>query len=109
MSDKYARFVNGEVFPFVTNHQEIKNKYLNLKITDDPAGRAAYGCSHSGAAALKMAFFRPDLFGIVIAYSTTLVEIPGTREISKEYPLGNAELWVPTPEGQELIKSEPKK
>merc|ERR1712176_59132 len=73
MSDKYARFVVDEVFPFVTNHPDIKSKYPNLRITDDPAGRAAYGCSHGGVAAFKMAFFRPDLFGIVISYSTTLV------------------------------------
>jgi len=109
MSDKYARFVADELFPFVTNHPDIKSKYSNLRITDDPAGRAAYGCSHGGVAAFKMAFFRPDLFGIVIAYSTSLVEMKGDPELSEEYPLGNAEFWVPKPEGQELIKSVPKK
>merc|ERR1712238_421979 len=109
MSDKYARFVNGEVFPFVTNHQEIKDKYSNLKITDDPAGRAAYGCSHGGVAALQMAFFRPDLFGIVIAYSTTLIFMEGDPEISESYPLGHADFWVPKPDGKDLIRSEPKK
>lgn len=109
MSDKYARYVDDEVFSFVTNHPEIKSKYPNLRITDDPAGRAAHGCSHGGVAALKMAFFRPDLFGIVIAYSTTLVYFGGNPEISESYPLGNADFWVPKPEGKDLIRSEPKK
>ena len=109
MSDKYVRFMNDEVFPFVTNYPDIKSKYSNLKITDNPAGRAAYVCRDGGVAELTMAFLCPDIFGIVIAYAPSLVKISGSREISEEYPLDNAEFWVPKPEGQELIISEPKK
>ena len=35
VSDKYARFVNDEVFPFVTNHPDIKSKYSNLTTRND--------------------------------------------------------------------------
>jgi len=109
MSDKFARFVENEVFTFVTTHPEIKDKFPNLKITNDPEGRAVYGCSHGGLEAFKAAFFRPDLFGIAIAYSASLVDIEDDPRPNDVYPLRNAEFWVPPPDGQELIKSTPKK
>lgn len=105
LSDTYARFASDEVLPFVTNHPDIKAKYPNLKITDNPAGRAGFGCSSGGAAAFGMAFLSPNLFGIVVAYSTSLVQL----QPSADRPLGMAELWALQPEGQELIATTPKK
>jgi enterochelin esterase-like enzyme len=74
MSDRFARFINDEVFPAVLKNDEIKAAYPKLAITDDPWGRAAMGCSSGGAAALTMGWFRPDLFRRLICYSGTFVD-----------------------------------
>ena len=73
LSDKYARFIENEVFPAVLRDAKVKAAYPGLAFTKDPAGRAALGCSSGGAAAFTMAWFRPDSFSRVIAYSATLV------------------------------------
>jgi iron(III)-enterobactin esterase len=89
LSDRYARFIDQEVMPAVAGNTQVKQAYPNLKFTQDPSGRATLGCSSGGAAAFTMAWFRPDLFSRVIAYSTTLVaqQDPKAPE-SKMYPLG---------------------
>jgi iron(III)-enterobactin esterase len=74
MSDRLARFINDEVFPAVLGNAEIKAAYPKIAFTDDPWGRAVLGCSSGGAAALSMAWFRPDLFRRVLAYSGTFVD-----------------------------------
>src|SRR5262245_27189424 len=74
MSDRLARFINEEVFPAVLGNAEIKAAFPGLAFTGDPWGRAVLGCSSGGAAALSMAWFRPDLFRRVIAYSGTFVD-----------------------------------
>jgi iron(III)-enterobactin esterase len=74
MSDRFARFINDEVFPAVLANAEVKAAYPKLAITSDPWGRATMGCSSGGAAALTMAWFRPDLFRRVVAYSGTFVD-----------------------------------
>lgn len=74
MSDRLARFINDEVLPAVLNHPEIRAAYPGLAFTDNPWGRAVLGCSSGGAAALTMAWFRPDLFRRVMAYSGTFVD-----------------------------------
>lgn len=74
MSDRFARFINDEVFPAVLGNVEIKAAFPHLAITSNPWGRATMGCSSGGAAALTMAWFRPDLFRRVIAYSGTFVD-----------------------------------
>ncbi len=74
MSDRFARFINDEVFPAVLNDPAIKAAYPKLAITSNPWGRATMGCSSGGAAAMTMAWFRPDLFRRVIAYSGTFVD-----------------------------------
>lgn len=74
MSDRFARFINDEVFPAVLNDSKIKVEYPHLAITDNPWGRATMGCSSGGAAALTMGWFRPDLFRRIIAYSGTFVD-----------------------------------
>ncbi len=74
MSDRFARFINDEVFPAVRDNAELKAAYPKLTITDNPWGRATMGCSSGGAAALTMGWFRPDLFRRIVAYSGTFVD-----------------------------------
>ncbi len=66
MSGRYAEFVETEVLPLV-------EKECNVKLTKDPEGRAAMGCSSGGACALIMAWYRPDLYHRVLSYSGTFV------------------------------------
>lgn len=74
MSDRLARFINDEVLSAVLNNPEIKAAYPKIAFTENPWGKAVIGCSSGGAAALSMAWFRPDLFRRVIAYSGTFVD-----------------------------------
>lgn len=74
MSDRYARFVTEEVMPAVLADPAVRAAYPGLRFSDDPSQRAAFGCSSGGAAAMTMAFMRPDLFRRVVAYSATLVD-----------------------------------
>jgi len=74
MSDRLARFVNDEVFSAVLANADIKAAYPKLAFTANPWGRAVIGCSSGGAAAMSMAWFRPDLFRRVMAYSGTFVD-----------------------------------
>ncbi len=66
VSGTYAAWVEREVLPFV-------EQQLDVKLTKDPDGRATMGISSSGAAAFTMAWFYPDLYHRVLAYSPTLV------------------------------------
>jgi enterochelin esterase-like enzyme len=89
MSDRLARFINGEVLPAVLSHAEIKAAYPKLAFTDNPWGRAVMGCSSGGAAALSMGWFRPDLFRRLIAYSGTFVDQQDDDAAEEaKYPLG---------------------
>lgn len=89
MSDRLARFINDEVFPAVLANADIKAAYPKLAITPNPWGRAVIGCSSGGAAALSMAWFRPDLFRRVIAYSGTFVDQQDDDAPEEaKYPLG---------------------
>src|SRR6185503_17646289 len=74
MSDRYARFIETEVLPAVLGDTAIRDVYPNLAFTSDPEGKAAFGCSSGGAAALSMGWFRPDLFHRIITYSGTFVD-----------------------------------
>jgi iron(III)-enterobactin esterase len=74
MSDRYARFIDQEVLPAVVANPAIQAAYPDLEFTKDPQGRAALGCSSGGAAAVTMGWFRPDLFGRILSYSSTLVD-----------------------------------
>jgi hypothetical protein len=62
----YAEFVENEVLPLVESH-------ANVKLTKNPEGRATMGISSSGAAAFTMAWFHPELYRRVLAYSPTVV------------------------------------
>lgn len=66
MSGRYAEFVETEVLPLV-------EKQYNVKLTKDPDARATMGCSSGAAAALSMAWYRPDLYHRVLSYSGTYV------------------------------------
>jgi len=89
MSDRLARFINEEVLPAVLNNAEIKTAYPHLEFTANPWGRAVIGCSSGGAAALTMAWFRPDLFRRVIAYSGTFVDQQDDDAAEEaKFPLG---------------------
>ena len=74
VSDRYARFVSEEVLPAVLGDAAVRAAFPGLRLAEDPSQRAAFGCSSGGAAAVTMAFTRPDLFRRVAAYSATLVD-----------------------------------
>ena len=66
MSGRYAEFVETEVLPLV-------ERQYGVRLTRDPNARATMGCSSGGSAALIMAWYRPDLYRRVLAYSGTYV------------------------------------
>ena len=66
MSGRYAEFIETEVLPLV-------EKQYNVKLTKDPDGRLTMGGSSGGAAALSMAWYHPELYHRVLAYSGTWI------------------------------------
>ena len=66
MSGVYADFVEKEVLPRVEAQALVK-------LTKDPQGRATMGNSSGGACALIMAWYHPELYHRVLAYSGTFV------------------------------------
>jgi len=66
MSGKYAEFVEKEVLPLVESKAHVE-------LTKDPDGRAAMGYSSGGACALIMAWYHPEWYRRVLAYSGTFV------------------------------------
>ena len=66
LSAKYAEFVETEVLPMV-------EKVANVKLTKDPDQRATMGGSSGGIVAFTMAWYRPDLYHRVLAYSITAI------------------------------------
>src|SRR5438477_7969621 len=66
MSGRYAEFVEQEVLPRVAAEAHVK-------LTNDPDGRAAMGYSSGGACALIMAWYHPELYHRVLAYSGTFI------------------------------------
>jgi enterochelin esterase-like enzyme len=75
MSGRYAEFVETEVLPLV-------EKQYGVRLTKNPDARATMGCSSGAAAALSMAWYRPDLYHRVLSYSGTFVnqQWPHTAE-----------------------------
>ena len=89
MSDRLARFIHDEVLPAVLENEEIRAAYPRIAFTDNPWGKAVMGCSSGGAAALTMAWFRPEWFRRVIAYSGTFVDQQDDDAPEEAaYPLG---------------------
>ena len=66
MSGRYAEFVETEVLPSV-------ERQFNVKLTKDPEGRATMGGSSGGIAAFIMAWYHPELYHRVLAYSITAI------------------------------------
>ena len=66
MSSVFADYIEKEVLPRV-------EKNCNVKLTQDPDGRAAMGSSSGGSAALIMAWFRNDKYHRVLTTSGTFV------------------------------------
>ncbi len=94
MSGRYAEWVENEVLPLVESK-------CNVRLTHDPNGRAAMGGSSGGAVSLIMAWYHPELYHRVLAYSGTW--------INQQWP------WNPaTPHGawgfvDSLIPNSPRK
>ena len=66
MSGTFAEFVEKEVLP----RAEAE---ANVKLTKNPDGRATMGYSSGGACALIMAWYHPEWYHRVLAYSGTFV------------------------------------
>jgi hypothetical protein len=66
MSGLYAEWVQKEVLPLVESQ-------YNVKLTDDPDGRATMGGSSGGSCALIMAWYHPEWYHRVLTYSGTYV------------------------------------
>ncbi len=66
MSGRYAEFVETEVLPLV-------EKKCSVTLTRNPDARATMGTSSGGACALSMAWYHPDWYHSVMAYSGTFV------------------------------------
>jgi enterochelin esterase family protein len=66
MSGVYAEFVEKEVLPLVESQGHVK-------LTKDPDGRATMGGSSGGSCALIMAWYHPELYHRVLAYSGTFI------------------------------------
>ena len=86
VSGTYAQFVEREVLPLVEQRAEVK-------LTKDPEGRATMGLSSSGTAAFTMAWFHPELYHRVLAYSPTMVNQqwpwdPSLRRLGISQPVG---------------------
>ena len=64
MSGRYAEFIETEVLP------QVEQRY-GVKLTRDPDQRVTMGCSSGAAAAMSMAWYRPDLYRRVLSYSGT--------------------------------------
>ena len=66
VSGAYAEFVELEVIPLV-------ERKTGVRLSHDPDARATMGFSSGGAAAFSMAWFHPELYHRVLAYSPTMV------------------------------------
>jgi iron(III)-enterobactin esterase len=66
MSGRYAEFGETEVLPLVEAQAQVK-------LTQDPDGRATMGGSSGGSCAFIMAWYHPELYHRVLTYSGTYV------------------------------------
>jgi enterochelin esterase-like enzyme len=82
VSDAFSTFIDTEVLPLVATNADIKAAYPNFKLTANPDGRAAYGCSSGSPAAMGLAWFAD--FHRVVSYSGTFVDL----QMTADHPLG---------------------
>ena len=73
VSGLYAEWVDRELLPRVEEETKTQVPGQAVTFTKDPEGRGALGGSSGGAAAFSMAWWHPDLFRRVIAFSGTFV------------------------------------
>ena len=66
LSGRYAEFVETEVLPLV-------EKQCRVTLSKNPDARATMGTSSGGSCALSMAWYHPELYHRVLAYSGTFV------------------------------------
>jgi enterochelin esterase-like enzyme len=66
MSGRYAEFVETEVLPLV-------EAQAHVMLTSNPEGRATMGGSSGGSCALIMAWYHPEWYHRVLAYSGTFI------------------------------------
>src|SRR6201992_2552682 len=66
MSGVFAEFVEREILPLVESKAHVK-------LTKDPEGRATMGYSSGGACAMIMAWYHPEFYHRVLAYSGTFI------------------------------------
>jgi enterochelin esterase-like enzyme len=110
MSGKYAEFVETEVLP------QVESRF-GVKLTRNPDGRATMGCSSGAAAAMAMAWYRPDLYHRVLSYSGTYVyqqwpDNPATPHGAWEFhdslipnnPKKPLRLWLEVGDADNLIR-----
>jgi enterochelin esterase-like enzyme len=76
VNGKNAEFIEAEVLP------EVEKRY-GVKLTKDPDGRMTLGGSSGGSSAFTMAWFHPELYHRVVAFSGTFV-----NQNSDDYPHG---------------------
>ena len=89
MSGKYQKFIDVEVLPAITKNASLKGAYPGFKFTSNPEGRASYGCSSGGAAALTMGWFGSDTYRRIVTYSGTFVDQQNPKAPTEaEYPNG---------------------
>ena len=104
MSAKYQQFIDAEVLPAIPKDSGVKAAYPKLTLTGNPDGRAAYGCSSGGAAALTMGWFGGDTYRRIITYSGTFVDQQNPAAPTEaQYPNG---AWEYT---DQLILGDPAK
>ena len=85
LSGRFAEFIQTEVLPTVEKNYQVR-------ITKDPKGRAAMGCSSGAAAAFSMAWYHPEWYQRIVSYSGTFVNQqwpfnPQTPGGAWEYPI----------------------
>ena len=86
LSGVYAEFIDLEILPRVEQATATFIPEQIVTFTKDPEGRAMLGGSSGGIASFIAAWYRPDLFRRVIAFSPSFVaqEFP----VNAEHPLG---------------------
>ena len=87
--------------PIGCSNEEVQEYKPGLTISTKPSDKANAGQSSGGAAAMIMAWARPDLFSRVLAISMSTQYM----RPSLEYPYGAYEMHS----GMQLIKNTPKK
>ena len=101
VSARYGRWVQGELLPRVESETKSQIPDQAVKLTSDPEGRGAIGCSSGAAAAFAMAWFQPDSFRRVISYSGSYTNLQFPTD--PNYPHGASSYY------ERLIKDSPKK